>query len=538
MKRWPAICVWLLILGGLAGTFASAFRAMWIYHWFPAWNSLSLGLYDRLVEGDSYYTHAPLVLVVSGLITWLLLRHTRVPIRSSPVRGGLVLAGSLILQLLSCFIDVQFVQGFAFVGVVAGIVLCVWGAAALRRLWFPIALLVFMMPLPPMLIAEMNFRLKMLAADWGVGFANLIGIASERAGSRILLDADKEMVVGSVCSGLRTLISLFAFGAIYAYVCRLRGWWRLALFSMTVPVAIVSNCLRISSLIVVAHFTDVATATGWYHDASGVLVFLLAFLLMFGLEKLVLLVRAWMGVPAKITGLFPDVRRGPEDRGQGLAILRSAGTGSGILAALMLLAAAWGVQLVSHYSAPAGATAMVRDSLPLRLQVGSAAVTGKDLELDERTLTILQTHDYVYRKYEAPQAEPVDLCITCSRGNRRGSHPPDFCLEGGGRSIVAKNAVAIPGVGGGAELPCRELITQTGTQREYYLYTYRCGSTYTSNWYYQQVSILGNSLLGRNPNGALIRLSTPLRGDDLPEARQRLAEFMQSVVPHLEDAFQ
>ncbi|GAH80670.1 unnamed protein product, partial [marine sediment metagenome] len=247
---------------------------------------------DRLVEGESYYTHAPLVPLASVVIGWLLLRYTKVAVRPSPVLGGLLLAGSLLVHLLSCFVGVQFVQGFAFIGVVAGLVLCLWGSSVLRRLWFPIAILVFMTPLPPMAIAQMNFRLKMLAADWGVTVATFLGAASEHAGSRILLDGGKEMLVGNVCSGLRTLISLLGFGAIYAYVCRLRGWWRMGLFAMTVPVAIASNGLRITALILVAHLIDVPAATGWFHDISGVLVFVFAFLFMFGLERLVLFARA------------------------------------------------------------------------------------------------------------------------------------------------------------------------------------------------------------------------------------------------------
>jgi exosortase/archaeosortase family protein len=53
---------------------------------------------------------------------------------------------------------------------------------------------------------------------------------------------------------------------------------RAFLFLISIPIAIFANTLRIASIILVAHFYDVDFATGFYHDISNLLVFLLAFL--------------------------------------------------------------------------------------------------------------------------------------------------------------------------------------------------------------------------------------------------------------------
>ena len=82
-----------------------------------------------------------------------------------------------------------------------------------------------MVPLPEVSIAHLNFRLKMLAADWGVRLVNLTGILAERDGNRVFLEGDKSLVIANVCNGLRTLITVIAFGALYAYVC---PPWRVA----------------------------------------------------------------------------------------------------------------------------------------------------------------------------------------------------------------------------------------------------------------------------------------------------------------------
>jgi EpsI family protein len=131
-----------------------------------------------------------------------------------------------------------------------------------------------------------------------------------------------------------------------------------------------------------------------------------------------------------------------------------------------------------------------------------------------------------------------NVCIIASKGNRRGSHPPDFCLEGGGGSIIVKNTLRLDGVPELGDLACRELVLQRGGQYEYYLYVYRCGSSYTSSWYWQQVVVLGNRLVGNKIGGALVRLSTSARGIADPEARRRLADYMRAVIPYVSQAVQ
>jgi EpsI family protein len=535
--KWWVVpsAAWLIIIAGLAATFGTAFWYMWTCHWFPAWGNSRLGLYDRLVEGESYYTHAPLVPLVCIVMSYLLLRHAKVSLRPRPVLGGILLTVSLLLQLVACLAGVQFVQGFAFIGVVMGLVLTLWGGSALRRLWFPIAMLFFMMPLPPMAIAQLNFRLKMVAADWGVAIASAAGVPVARLGANLLIGAHKEMVVGNVCSGLRTLISLVGFGAVYVYVCKLRGWWRAGLFALIIPMALVSNCIRITSLIVVAHLIDVKTATGAFHDATGVLVFILAFLLMFGIEKAVLWARAAAGRPAKVVDILDGVPRN-DDRGQPRRLFQAAASWPGIVAIILITLSSVEVYRISNAATRIRSTSVIRGTFPASLQASSLEYSSQDTELDEKTRTILQTDDYIMRRYEAKGSLPVDLCITYTEGNRRGSHPPDVCLEGGGASMISKADVVLPRSEDRKAVPCRELILQKNGGSEYYLYTYLCGNSFTSNWYWQQVSILGGMLIGDKSSGALIRLSVPIVDNDLTAARKQSAEFMQAVIPQVEAA--
>jgi len=536
---WRRIAPWLLLAAGLVAAYALTFYEMWL-RWFPAWRSHNpdLSLYDRIMEGESYYTHGPLVPLVSLIIAILLIRHTRIPVRPNRVLGSVVLAGSLLFHLAACLARVNFASGFSLIGVLAGLVLLLWGTTALRRLWFPIAFLFFMVPLPEVSIAQANFRLKMLAADWGVRIADAIGVVAERSGNQVFLQDDKQLVIANVCNGLRTLISLLAFGAIYTYVCKLRGVWRVALFAMTVPVAVVSNSIRIVGLIVVADVWDTQTATGAFHDISGLMIYAMAFGMMFGLERLVLGARELIGRPAGILPLLHGVERGPDDEDQWPRLVR-AGTGTaGWAAAGVILAAAsaplWlGMSWVS--ASNAGMLDELKKILPAEIEIGGRRYHGYDLEMPEYVLVILEWPEYLNRRHTAPGAAPLDFCVIFSRDNRKATHPPDLCLEGGRQDIIAKADVAVTGVEGRGNVPCREVVVQSGAQKEYFLYTYRCGDKYTASFWEQQLTIFANGLLNHNASGALIRVSTPVTRD-LADARQRAMRLLSVAVPYLDRA--
>ncbi len=529
-----ALLGWLGLLAGLGVAFGYNFVEMWA-RWFPAWKRTHWSFYDRISEGESYYTHGPLVPGLSLIIIAMLIRHTRIPARPCRLWGWGLLGGSLLFHLVASLARVNFASGIAFVGVVAGLVLLLWGPVALRRLWFPLLLLLFMVPAPEVSIAQLNFRLKMLAADWGVRLVNVMGIIAERSGNRVYLAGDKDLIVANVCNGLRTLVSLLAFGTVYAYVCRLRGAWRLGLFAMTIPVAVVANTLRIAATIAVADLFTPELATGWFHDVSGLLIFVVAFMLMFGLERLILWARQALGRPAEVTPLFAGVRRTDADAHQWRRMAALAGTPTGLLATGALLLVGLGAWWLSHTVPSPISDELLARSLPENVTLAGMPHRSYTLELDEQTLTILEYPAYLFRRYVAPGRPATDLCLIISRDNRKSTHPPDLCLEGSGEGIVHKGQrdLADPATPG-RSIPCVELVVQSGISQTYFLYTYRSGGEYTRSFWNQQLVTFLNGVLGRHSAGALVRVNTPIDGGGLEPARQRAAELMVTALPHID----
>jgi len=268
--RWPSLIL-LLAAGGL---FYWTIGRMWL-----RWNNT-----------HSYYSHGPLIVPIAIVTAWLIIKSRGLPMhstRSSRSVALTMLTVALLIHLASMYALVTFVSGFMIIPVLAACVLYIGGWPMLGRLWFPIAFLAFMIPLPDLTINDINFRLKMFAAAASTAIVNGVGIPAYLKGAEIFLTGGKHLTVEDACSGLRSLISLLAFATLFTYACKLRGYKRILLFLSAVPVAVAANIVRIVVLTLVADQGSVALATpgGWVHDLMGFIVFVIAFCFLFLMEE-------------------------------------------------------------------------------------------------------------------------------------------------------------------------------------------------------------------------------------------------------------
>ena len=149
-------------------------------------------------------------------------------------------------------------------------------------MWFPLAFLVFMFPLPMAVIGKVAFPLKIFAARAGVWIVNLFGVPVHGEGFNIYIPAG-HLLVGNPCSGLRSLIAFMALGAVFAYmtpVSTLKKWF---LFFLSIPVALISNIIRVPILILASQNggLEYAAPDTLVHTGSGLLVFIVGFALIF-----------------------------------------------------------------------------------------------------------------------------------------------------------------------------------------------------------------------------------------------------------------
>lgn len=249
---------------------------------------LVAGLYHDIVlkmgtqwNNDPDYSHGFLVPVLVGYFMWERWGRLKV-VRITPSLWGVaVLAGALLMLVVGSIGAELYLQRSSLIVVIAGLVLLIMGRDALKTLMFPIAFMLFMVPLPAIMVNAVAFPLQLFAARTAEFCLFNFGIPVLREGNVIVL-AGTTLEVAEACSGIRSLQALLALGTVYAYFSQRQTWKRWILVLLSVPIAIAANAFRVSGTGVLANYWGSQAAEGFYHTFSGWLIFVVAFLLLLG----------------------------------------------------------------------------------------------------------------------------------------------------------------------------------------------------------------------------------------------------------------
>lgn len=158
------------------------------------------------------------------------------------------------------------VVGF-FLGIY-GMTGLLWGAGWLRAAVFPFALLIFCVPLGPA-ADPITVPLRLLATKLTAVLCDtVLGINVIHEGNRLSNAAGTyQYEVAAVCSGIKSLTTIVAFGVIYAYLSFKTFWRRVIIVALAVPMAVAANVCRLS-MIIVASETFSPQAGNYIHDSS------------------------------------------------------------------------------------------------------------------------------------------------------------------------------------------------------------------------------------------------------------------------------
>ncbi len=229
---------------------------------------------------DPDYSHGFLVPFLSAFFIWERWETLqRIPVKPS-VWGIFALALGLMALIVGVVGAELYVQRTSFILVIAGLVLLLLGWEFLWTLSLPIGFLIFMIPLPAIVVNTIAFPLQLFAAQTASYCLFSLGIPVLREGNLIVL-ASTTLEVAEACSGLRSLLSLLALGTVYGYFSQNVLWKRWALVFLSVPIAIIANAARVSGTGILAHYFGPESAEGFYHTFEGWLVFIVAFVLLF-----------------------------------------------------------------------------------------------------------------------------------------------------------------------------------------------------------------------------------------------------------------
>ena len=239
-----------------------------------------------------------LMLPVAAVVLWTQRRRLAEAEVRPDWRGTLVVAASLAIHAAGYRAQLPRISLASVAGVAWGLALAVWGRGVARALLFPAcyALLCF----TGTVLVELTMPLRLMASGLACALLQGVGIEAAQQGTIVHSSAGGgfSFNVADPCSGLRSLITMTALAAPYAYFTLKSNGKRLLLFALSVPLAMLANALRIFTLGVVAEWIGMKLAMQLYHDLSGYIVFILSILLLVAAGSLV--DRDWRAILCKL----------------------------------------------------------------------------------------------------------------------------------------------------------------------------------------------------------------------------------------------
>ena len=200
--------------------------------------------------------------------------------QAEPFKPGIYLfAFGLILYVISFIKIFTFLSALSFLFTASGLILYFYGKPLMRSFLFPVTFLIFAIPLPLVSLEKVAYVLQSLSASYPALFIETLGIPVTRVGAEIRLE-DASFIIGLPCSGMNSLISLLALAAVFIYILKCPQYKKAALFCITIPIAILANILRITSLLLIAHAYGAETANGFFHTFFSPLLFIIAFIIL------------------------------------------------------------------------------------------------------------------------------------------------------------------------------------------------------------------------------------------------------------------
>ena len=423
--------------------FCAVAVAIAVVYW-DVLRSLGLAWYT-----DDNYSHGFFIAPLAAYFAW----ERRAEFTARPIKpsafGMVVVAASLVLLVGGILGAELFISRVSFLGVLTGTILFLYGWQRLRVLMFPLAFMLLMIPIPAIIFNQIAFPLQLLASNVGEYTISSLDIPILREGNVLIL-ANAQLEVAEACSGIRSLVSLFTLGLVFGYFVDKRAWVRVVIALSSVPVAILANGLRVASAGVAAHNFGSAGVEGLFHEFSGWVVFVFAFLMMFGSST---------PATAILAGECSAARRqSGHDFDMKAALTRAA-----MLCGLLATAGVF-LSNARKPEAPLARTSL--SEFPMNIGTWRAVV---DPPLEKEILAVLGVDDYLSRVYYKPNAAGVGLYLGYYGSQRQGDtiHSPQNCLPGAGWEPVSEGRLLMSNVdGAGRDITINRYVIQKGLDQK------------------------------------------------------------------------
>ncbi|WP_019555760.1 exosortase B [Thiomicrorhabdus arctica] len=252
------VLIWLPIIAGLIFLFTPTYIEL--YHIF--WSKDEQG-------------HGPLVLVIALFLFWqkkeLFLKDRELTGQST--LGWSLLFISLIVYILAKWQYILVAEVAVQIPILIALILITSGYSVLKRLWFPLFFLIFIVPLPGSVVDAITMPMKIAVSN--VVEMVLYNFDYPIARDGVILQIGYyKLLVADACAGLHTVFSLEAMGLLYLHLVKRDSFLRnVSLAMLIIPISFVANVIRVIALVLITYYYGDEVGQGFLHEFAGFVLY-------------------------------------------------------------------------------------------------------------------------------------------------------------------------------------------------------------------------------------------------------------------------
>ena len=246
---------------------------------FPVWTGLVKFWYT-----SEEYSHGFLIFPLSMYIIWQKKdAFAQIPVQPSDW-GLFIITFSMLVFIIARACEILTLGPICMILIIIGTVIYFYGFLICKELFFPLFFLFFMIPIPSQIYSALTIPLQLFVTKTTVFIVSLMGITIYREGNLIHL-SDHTMQVVQACSGLRSMVSLLVFGAIFGYFSLRSNMLRGILFVAGIPISIIVNILRVFLMVIAYHYFRYDFTEDSIHTVFGMIIFIMALIIIAATQR-------------------------------------------------------------------------------------------------------------------------------------------------------------------------------------------------------------------------------------------------------------
>jgi exosortase D (VPLPA-CTERM-specific) len=464
------------------------------------------------------YSFGLIIPFISAYLIW----DKRACLRDAPIKSYWIALPVLILSVILSLYGILGSSGNISRPLIPVLIILFtafcFGKAVTRRLFFPFAFLIFMIPLPAFLERTLGVYLKSVSSNLGGSLISLCNIPVNVSGNVIDLGVTQLQVVDA-CSGLRYLFPLIALGLVYTYYFERVLWKKIFCVAATIPIAVLTNGLRIGITGILTNSYGPKVAEGFFHEFTGWGLFMasFAFLLLLGWTLKFLPTKM---VPAG------GAAEAPSEFTKG----RVGNINISFLVSVALLL------LVAALSWSTGALP------PVKLQGGIAEFPlvfadwrGRSEVVDPEIVVKSGAEESFSGIYQNSKDEVISLYVgyrrTAFMENENFFHSPTVCLPSSGWNVIRTTTRKVSGVPSFPNLAVTEMVTENMGTKNIVYFWFQTKNQSTPDKNINRYHLAMHAIKRDNTYDLFIRpVMHVLPNENIEDAEKRLDQFIREMM--------